>query len=185
MCRQVLMIQLWNRGFVSLDRDIRGRAGFTLIEVMITAAILAFCICGLLLTYINLFLLADISRDLTLATNAMQAKMEEMKRVAFDCLLTSSSATCPAACNNTCFSDSSTFNLEGINEGKGRIEVSSVIGSGDLKRIRLVSCFRTRGRLIGEDSNLDGDLDAGEDTLVTDPANRLDSPMEFITLIAK
>lgn len=164
--------------------------GFTLIELLLAFSILVFCLCGILLTHIQMFILSDLSRDLTLATNAMQAKMEEIKKVNFDCLFISTptpcaspASVCPCVCNNACFSHQETFNLEGIAEGKGRIEIETVTGYTDLKRIRLVASFKSRGRLIGEDKNLDGDLDTGEDTLIAN--NRLDSPVEVVTLIAR
>jgi len=43
----------------------------------------------------------------------------------------------------------------------------------------VVVCFRTRGRVIGEDKNLNGALDSGES-----PDSRLDSPVEIVTYVA-
>lgn len=143
--------------------------GFTLIELLFTFSILVFCLCGLLLAYIQMFVLTDLSRDLTLATNAVQAKMEEIKKANFDSLL---------SLNGT------TFDLTGFSssDAKGRVEVVSTVYS-DLMRVRIVASFRSRNRVIGEDANLDGDLDTGEDTFISN--SRLDSPMELVTLIAR
>jgi len=140
----------------------------TLIELLFTLAILAFCLCGILLTYINMFLLSDLARDLTLATNTMQAEMEDVKKTAFDGL---------AALNGT------TFDLSGFaaTDAKGRIEVTDTAYL-DLKRIRMVACFRSRGRLIGEDQNLDGQLIPAEDVNAN---GRMDSPAELVTLISR
>ena len=73
-------------------------------------------------------------------------------------------------------------------DAEGRIEVASVAGYTDLKEVRIVASFRfKRGdleRVIGEDQNLDGDLDAGEGE-DTNGNNRLDSPVEIVTLIAR
>ncbi len=143
--------------------------GFTLVEILVTVAILAFCLCGLLASYANMFFLADLLRGFTLTTNAIQAKMEEIKKTNFDNLL---------SLNGT------TFDLSGFasSDGKGVIQVTNTAYS-DLKRARIVACLRIRGRIIGEDKNLDGDLDSGEDTLIFN--GRLDSPLELITLISR
>lgn len=142
--------------------------GFTLIELLLAFAILAFCLCGILLTYINMFLLSDLSRDLTLTTNAVQAKTEEIKKTPFDNLL---------SLNGT------TFNLNPFpaSDAKGFIEVTDTTYS-DLKRVRVIAAFKSRLRLIGEDKNLNGVLDPGEDT---DNNGALYWPIEVVTFIAR
>ncbi|MFA6217361.1 MAG: prepilin-type N-terminal cleavage/methylation domain-containing protein [Candidatus Omnitrophota bacterium] len=143
--------------------------GFTLIELLVTVGILAFGLCGLLLTYVNMLILSDLSRDYTMATNALQDKMEDIKKVAFD---------------NLSALDATTFDVDGFTAAtaKGRIEVYDT-GYTDLKRVRLVVCFTTRRRIMGEDRNFNGELDTGEDTMISN--TRLDSPIELVTLIAK
>lgn len=161
----------------------RGR-GFTLIEVLIAVSILAFALCGILLTYIGNFILSDLSRDLTLAINAVQARIEEAKQTNFDCLLTITrppSQLCPLTCTS-CFYQGDIFDIEGISQGKGRIEIEDVSPYSDLKKVRIIASFRSRGRIIGEDTNLNGSLDTGEDK---DNNHRLDSAVEIITLITK
>lgn len=95
--------------------------------------------------------------------------MEEIKNTNFDSLL---------ALNGT------TFNLAGFSglDARGRVEVAAT-AYADLMQVRLVACFRSRNRIIGEDRNLDGDLDVGEDTFIAN--TRLDSPVELVTLIAR
>jgi prepilin-type N-terminal cleavage/methylation domain-containing protein len=148
-------------------------SGFTLIEVLLTVTILGISVCGILLTYVNMFMLSDLSRDMTLATNALQARMEEIKREDFETL---------SSLHGTPF-DLSGFSA---NNAKGRVEVYDVTlrtpPTETLKRIRLVACFRTRGRLLGEDSNLDGAFDAGEDL---NGNGRMDGPVELVTIIAR
>lgn len=141
--------------------------------MLLTVTILGVSICGILLTYINMFMLSDLSRDLTMATNAVQAKMEEVKKNSFDTL---------SALNGT------TFDIFGFDSGKakGRIEVSDVTlrnpSTETLKKVRIVVCFKSRDRVIGEDANLNGALNTGEDT---NNNNRLDGPVELITFIAR
>lgn len=148
---------------------LRSSRGFTLIELLVTVGILAFGLCGLLLTYVNMLVLSDLSRSYTMATSALQDKMEDIKKVAFDSL---------SALHDTA------FDIDGFAAGaaKGRIEVYDT-GYVDLKRVRLVVCLTSRRRVIGEDSNFNGTLDAGEDTMIVN--TRLDSPIELITLMAK
>ena len=146
-------------------------AGFTLVEVLFVMVILAFCLCGLLATYINMFFLTDLTRDLTLATNAVRARMEEIKRVSFASL------------------GNSTFNLTDYgfpsNQSKGVVEVQGNYSNytDQLSRVRIIACFKSRGRIIGEDADLDGVFDTpGEDV---NNNSRMDSPVEMVTLIAK
>ena len=165
--------------------------GFTLIELLLAFSILVFCLCGLLLAYIQMFIFTDLSRDLTLATNAVQAKMEDIKKyVAIE----------PNAFDPTkpeylvMRYNGEIFTLNGL-EGRGHVTVCdntcgyincpcpAPISYSDLKSVRIIICFKSRGRVIGEDANLDGDLDIGEDTFISN--SRLDSPVELVTLIAR
>lgn len=145
----------------------RNRKGMTLVEVMVAAAIFAFCLSGLLLTYMNLFTMTDLTRDFTYATNAMQAELEQIRQVAFANLTTL---------------DNTTFTIPGLASGNscGVVQVTNTTYS-DLVQVRLVASFKSRNRLIGEDADLDGVLDSGEDA---NGNGILDSPAELATLIA-
>lgn len=148
---------------------------FTLSELMIAAAILAFVLVGLLSVFINCILLNELNRNIALANSAIQAKIEEMKDTGFDCLDTSScpSCNCPDSTScyggcTSCFYDDCTFDLSGflLGNAKARIEISDE--STNLKRIRIVACFKSRNRLIGNDIN-----------------NCQSSPVELLTLITR
>ncbi len=144
------------------------KRGFTLAEVLVAVSILAFGLCGILVTYTNMLIFSDLSRDFTLATNALQEKAEEIKRTNYTSL---------SAFNGT------TFDINGFSLGsaKGGVEVTDTAYS-DLKRVRIVICFKSRSRVIGEDKNLNGILNIGEDA---NNNGRLDSPAELAALIAK
>ena len=149
------------------------QSGLTLIEVLVATAIMATCISGMLLTYINLFTITDLMRDFTLAMNAASQKVEEIKHNPFDTIIDDF--------NNE------TFTIPGFPaeaDAIGRIEVSNTTNAY-LRKVRVVVSFRTRGRVIGEDTNLNGILDNGENTgwytEVSGP--RLDSPVEIVTYI--
>lgn len=143
---------------------------FTLVELMIAVAIFVIALSAILASYANMFILADIARDLSRASNAVRARMEEVKQEEFDSLDSL---------------DGTIFNLDGFaaSEARGRIEVRAVTGINGLREVRIVGCFRSRARIVGEDLNLDGILDiaGGEDQ---NNNGRLDSPVEFITLLA-
>lgn len=145
------------------------RKGFTLVEVMMALAILTFCLTGMLLTYIGLLALSETSRNLSLAVNVAQTKLEELRDQPFDSLVNF---------NNT------TFDVSGFAAGsaKGRIEVTNA-GYADLNQVRIVVSWRQRGgRIIGEDINLNGVLNGGEDN---NNNTILDSPSEVISFIAR
>ena len=110
--------------------------GFTLSELLLAAAILVFALTGLLLFFVNSIILNETNRNFTLAYSAIEAKMEEIKNTNFDNL---------DALNGT------DFDLDGFStsNGQGRIEVSDE--ATDLKRIKIVACFKSRNRLIGDD----------------------------------
>lgn len=141
----------------------------TLVEVVIASAVLLICLAAFLTSFVMMFILADLSRDVIRAKNAAQAQMEEMHRIDFANLL---------AQNGTA------FNLPGFTAGTamGRIEVTNVAGRTDLRQVRIVASFRSKRRPIGEDINFNGQLDAGEDA---NGNGRLDSPVEIVTLIAR
>ena len=151
-------------------------AGFTLVETIIALALLAVTLCGLLLTYLHMFILADMVRDQALGINAVQAKLEEIQNIPFDNL-----SSAAGSFNLTSYGFAS-------NQSKGRVDVTQNFGgyTGALTQVRVVASYRSRNRTIGEDANFNGQWDVGEDINATGyAAGRLDSPTEAVTLIAK
>lgn len=59
------------------------RKGFTLLELMITSAILLISIAGLLTVYVNALILDETSRETIIAANDAQYVLEQIKSVAF------------------------------------------------------------------------------------------------------
>jgi len=144
-----------------------GKKGFTLIELLLTFAILAFCLCGILLTYINMFILSDLARDLTTVTNLVQEKMEETKKNDFDSLVNFSLG----------FDENLIFEgQDGYDSAKKKGTVVgevTVLGYSDLKKLKVYACFKTRAanklsRVIGNDMN-----------------SCTSSPLEVVNLIAR
>jgi type II secretory pathway pseudopilin PulG len=142
-------------------------SGLTLLELMIAAAILVVAVSGLLATFTGFFSLNEGTRKLTLAITSAQEKMEEIRD--------SDLATLYTTYNDTSF-DPDGF---GPSEAKGAIRINNL--DPDLLRAYVSISWRERSnRIVGEDLNLNGFLDAGEDQ---NGDNRLSSPAEIATLI--
>lgn len=143
--------------------------GFTLIEVMIAAAILAIVICGILATYISCFELISTSRNFTFAVNAAQRKIEEIRDYNFSQIYPDY--------NNQSF----TVGEMSAGDSLGIVYVDDA--SPDLLEVTISVCWRQRqNRIIGEDLNLDGVLGPGEDA---NGNNMIDSPVQLVTLITE
>ncbi len=138
------MMRLSNKRYVK---------GFTLLEVLIATAILAFCLCGLLATYVNMFFLTNLLHDTTLATNVVQARLEEARNIGF---------IYPVGRYQSFLAKAN----DGI-DGSIVIEVNAT-GNPTLKRVRIITCFTSRGRTIGNGIN-----------------NCSSSPVEAVTYLAQ
>jgi prepilin-type N-terminal cleavage/methylation domain-containing protein len=146
-----------------MKKNRKNKKGMTLVEVLVATAIFAFCLSGLLLTYINLFVLTDISRDSTVANSVLVSKLEELKSTSFWLL------------------DNSTFNV--ISSGvqvNGRVCLYDVVDPvtnetySNLKRARVIVSFTSRERTIGNSTS------CGENVNGT---SQLRSPIEGVIMI--
>jgi len=150
----------------------RLNSGFTLIEVVLAVGILVFVLCGMLITYISCFELIATSKNMTLATNAAQRKIEEIRDYNFYNIYNDY--------NNQ------TFSVDEIGAGnsKGVIRIINVPGTADLLAVVVSVSWRQRAnRIIGGDRNLNGILDTGEPYVTIYGTNVIDSPVELVTLI--
>jgi len=140
--------------------------GFTLMELMIAALILAIVLVGLLASYLACMQLAEIARNTSIAMNSVRARSEQIEEHTFD--------------NIKADYDNATFVLANLN-GMGVSYVDDT--DPDLLLITVTVCWQQqRGRVIGEDSDLDGTLDAGEDANTN---GMLDSVAQIKTYIAR
>lgn len=149
----------------------RKNKGFTLIEVMICAAILVGLLVGLISIYVYCFDLQETARNTSLALNAARARLEEIKNSAFKTIQ-------PAYYNNgngqmisllPAFNGALRVTLPGTDRGY-------VWGSNqNLIDLRVVACWRQKGGRIVGTATLDG---TGNFT------NCTDSPVELVTSIA-
>lgn len=151
---------------------IRRKVSVTLVEVLLSAIIFLIAITGVVGIFYGMFVFTDVLRMSTKAIVAINSKMEEIRKSGFD---------------NLDSYNGEVFELTGFSPGesKGRVEVRDISGYTDFKEVRIVASFKCRGRVIGEDKNLNGVLDAGEDSTVYGEADRLDSPVEIITLMTR
>lgn len=147
--------------------------GFTLVEVLLSLAIIAVTLSGLLLTYVNVFVLADMVRDSALASNAVAARMEEIKNMDFDTLPAEAGAF-----------NLTSYGFPSLLPSRGRVEVTTSFSGypNTLTKVRITGTYVTRyNRTVGEDANFNGVFDGGEDK---NGNGRLDSPVEVVSLIA-
>jgi len=128
-------------------------SGMTLVEVLVAAAIMAFCLSGLLLAYVNLLSLTDATRAFTLANNAGQELMERIKSNTLENVTNStlSNATINQILTNSEFNETTAW---------ARIEVNEV--SSTLKKVAVSVFFKAHGRAMWPDTDHDGVPDAGE-----------------------
>ncbi|NTV28601.1 MAG: hypothetical protein HGA80_00780 [Candidatus Omnitrophica bacterium] len=136
----------------------------TLVEVMVAATIFIVAVLGILMTYIRFFELAEISRGTFLSLQTIKSKLVDIRGAAF--------SQVHFTYNNT------TFTVPGLN-GIGVIYVDD--SNAKLLRVKVTYCWRlSTGRVIGEDVNLNGVLNTGEDK---NGNLQIDSPVQIITEI--
>ena len=136
----------------------------TLPELMVSAVIFLIAVVAILYSYLKCLELADIGRNVNIATQAVRNEIEDIKNTSF--------ANVFATYNNV------TFVANGIN-GRGVVYVDN--SNSNLLQIKVVFCWKqSNGRLFGEDANLNGALDAGEDKNAN---GQLDSYAQITTSI--
>lgn len=165
-------MQSYSKGFIPLEtkgrykRDRMSLAGFTLLEIMIATAVLVIALTAILASYIACFELIAISKNLSLAMNACQAKIEEIRDFAFTQIPT--------------FYNNYTFEVAQMPAGSSKGVVLVDSSDPDLLQVTVTVCWRQpNGRVIGEDKNLNGILDASEGS------GTIDSPAQLVTLITQ
>lgn len=125
----------------------KNNKGLTLPETLIAAVILVMAFVGILGAFVRCLELMEMARNTSNATLSAKSKMEQIL-------------------NTPVFADLDDYNAisftpAGFN-GKGISYVTDV--NVRFKTIVVAVCWRQKnGRVIGEDKNLNGTLDAGED----------------------
>jgi hypothetical protein len=145
--------------------------GISLTEILICAGILVVVLTGMFRLFIYSTELNDMSRNVTVAMSEVQGKMEEIRNHDFNLITTDYiSGGTPG----------DKFNLAQV-AGIGVITIDA--GNSKLLKFRIVACWRNQnGRVIGEDKNLNGTLDSGEDL---NGNAVIDSPVVIETYVAR
>lgn len=141
------------------------KKGFTLSEVILAVAILAFALCAILTTYISCLTLVATSKNINSATNAALGLIEQIRADSFTQIIDDYVGL--------------NFTVNDISSSRGVVYIDDT--NPDLLEATVSVCWRQGSKIIGEDADLDGVLDAGEDA---NGNGIIDSPVELTTLIA-
>ena len=137
---------------------------FSLSELMIAALVFSATFAGIIMVFFRCIELSELARNSSAAVNAVKSRIATIENTAFDQIV--------STYNNT------TFTTNGVN-GTGITYVTSL--DADLLRVTLVFSWREKnGRAMGEDTDINGTLNAGEDA---NGNGVLDSPVEMTTYI--
>lgn len=141
---------------------------FTILEVSIAALVFTVSLVTLLALYINSSQLAEFTTNATKSLFSAQKMVETIRNHNFSGIETDYA--------------NYTFDPEGFPVGtaKGIVYVTQYGGRSDILQVNIVICFRVGQRIIGEDLDLDGALDSGEDS---NGNAVLDSVTEITTLL--
>jgi len=166
---------------------------YSLVEILVAVAIIVIVVSGLFRLFIYCSGMAEITGNITFAINEAQDKIEEIRNAAFDDIAT----TYGVSPGNTFESEkiSEDVNLNGTLDAGEDIDGDSTIDSygqgviyvtalnADLLQVDVAVCWRgLDGRLFGEDADLDGVLDTGEDA---NSNGQIDSTAMVSTYIAR
>ena len=154
-----------------LKKIFQSKEGFTLVEVLVSVATITITISGLVQSFTASSLLADMSANMSVAIREAESKMEEIRNYNY------SLVTTDYVLGGT---PGNTFSLTAAT-GKGVIYIDS--SNASLLTIEIDVSWKDRdGRVIGQDANLNGTIEAGEDP---DGNSKLDSTVKIITQLAK
>ena len=141
--------------------------GLTLPELLVSTAILFWVFAAVVISFMRSIELNEISRSTSLALLAAQSKLAAIESTTFGQI--------PAAFHNT------TFTSPDLN-GLGVVTINSTTNP-DLLGATVTFCWQQKnGRVMGEDLDLNGQLDSGEDK---NSNGVLDSPVTLYTEIYK
>ena len=151
--------------------------GFSLMEVLVALFIIVAALGALATLYPGIFTGVNVDMQNLKAWSVAQHQMESLKNAAFNDLY---AASYPPAGNpvSHAFStgDSSVSGVYFVEQLRDKNNQLLT----DIVKVRVVVCSRAGTRMLGEDANLNGTLDPGEDA---NGDNRLSSPLELLTLV--
>jgi prepilin-type N-terminal cleavage/methylation domain-containing protein len=146
-------------------------AGFTLVELIICAGIFAVVAAGLLQIFVYSLWESESAGRFTTALSAAYAKFEEVRATDF------SNVTMNYTAGGI---PGDTFTVPAIN-GRGVVTIDA--SNPELLVVRTVVCWQDRaGRVFGDDRNLNGVLETGEDA---NGNGEMDSPVALVSLVGR
>jgi prepilin-type N-terminal cleavage/methylation domain-containing protein len=146
-----------------LQKCFRNQNGFSLPELLIATFVLTIIFTGSVLVFIKTAELNEISSSMSTAMSSARNRVVQIEIAAFDSVYGNYHGV--------------SFTPTGLTNSKGVTYVDN--SNPELLVITtVVSWTQKNGRLFGEDADLDGNLDAGEDA---NGNGRLDSPVELTT----
>ena len=138
--------------------------GFTFPELLIASLILMAIFVGTMMVFIKCLDLTEFAGNSTSAVWAVKNRIAQIEGTAF--------AQIAGTYHNVTFTDNAV-------NGIGVSDVDS--SNPELLEVTVTFCWRQKnGRIIGEDLDLDGVLDGGEDT---NGNGIIDSPVQVVTKI--
>lgn len=163
--------------------NLRSKKGFALPEMLLAALIASFALCGILLTYITCMDSIRISKNVSIATSAAQGIIEEIRNTPFPNIpvmvfQVGGTNYLPIAVSGTLTRWS--FPLP-VNMPANMCTVYVDETDPEFLMVTVSVCWRQGNKIIGEDLNLNGALNAGEDINAN---NRIDSTVELVTKVA-
>lgn len=148
------------------NRKIWDHKGFTLSELLIATVVFILTFVGILLSYLRCMELNEMAGNSSLAVAAVKSRMEDIKNTDF--------------VNISSNYDRVAFSANGIN-GQGVSYVEDVVTDPKLLKVTISFSWKQKsGLLVGEDDDLDGQLDAGEDKNAN---NMLDSIAQVVSYV--
>ena len=139
--------------------------GFTLLELLVAMGMLAVVVSGTVAALIACTGLTGASKNMHIATTAALGLAEEIHSAPFTQIVDDY--------NNL------NFLVNAIPSSRGVVYVDDT--NPDLLQVTVSVCWRQGGRIIGEDANLDGVLDANEDA---NGNGIIDSPVQIVMQVA-
>ena len=167
------------------------RKALTLVEVLISILIVSIGVGGMFLIYPTLYQGVRVTSQKVRAWEAARQTIEQVKTLDFDTVLFPVSYDVSGghpqpeivftAADHA--GDPTNFPLDGsaVYYVQQMFDTTPAV-LADLVRVEVIVSFRAGNRVVGEDQNLDGILDAGEDT---DGSGTLSSSVSLTTLIMR
>lgn len=138
------------------------KKGFTLVEILVSTAIMAIAITSTLQILMYLLQMNEANQVSVACMNRVQGIMDEIKRVNYDDIVLYNGDTFTV----------DELTARGIRH-RGVIYVNEIEASF-LSDVKVVISWENRSRIIGEDRNFNGALDGGEDL---NGNGQIDSPI--------